>query len=288
MEIKKLAKTLEDIKNTDDSGIEYWFARELYPLLGYKQWRNFSNAIEKAQHSCITSGEEAEEHFVGASKTLKSKNQYGETEGRSVNDYRLTRYACYLIAQNGDPRISEIAFAQMYFAIQTRKQEIIEQNIEEIERLVARQKLTETEKDFTNTIYSRGVDSKGLQEIRSAGDKELFGGYDTQAMKKKLKVENQKKPLADYLPTVTIKAKDLAAEMTTFNTKRKNLQGKSPIKKEHMSHNKGARKLLTDGGIYPEKLPSEEDIKQLEKKHKKNKKLLDRKKKKIKKQDKTY
>lgn len=214
-------------------------------------------------------------HFASVRKTQKSRNQYGETD-IEVDDIKLTRYACYLIAQNGDPRIPEIAFAQMYFAMQTRKQEILEKNIEEIERLVSRRKLGETEKEFAKTIYESGVTTgQAIGEIKSAGDAALFGGHSTVQMKKKLGLE-ESKPLADVLPTVTLKAKDLATEMTTVNTKRRGLYGKHPIKQEHIKNNENVRKALVDTDIYPEALPPAEDCKKVESRHRKQAKEVAR------------
>jgi DNA-damage-inducible protein D len=222
-------------------------------------------------------------HFADVRKVHKKKNQYKETLSQ-IDDIKLTRYACYLIAQNGDPRIPEIAFMQMYFAVQTRKQEVLEQNIEELERIISRKRLGETEKEFAKVAFERGVDGKGIAEIKNSGDKALFGGFSTKEMKTRLGIRPEsKKALADVLPSVTLKAKDLATEMTTVNTKRKKLRGKDHIKLEHTQNNMGIRKALTNQDIYPEKLPAEEDIKVVEERYKdkakslepKNKKLFD-------------
>lgn len=270
MQLKILYKTLDD--NRQKNGEEYWYARDLWSLFGYANWRNFRPAIEKAKESCKTSGGLVESHFASVRKMAKIG---GNQAFREIDDYKLTRYACYLIAQNGDPRIPEIAFAQMYFAVQTRKQEVMEKNIEEIERLVSRRKLLETEKEFSKTLYERGIDGAGIGEVRSAGDKVLFGGKSTQEMKIRLGLgHNNPKPLADVLPTITLKAKDLAQEMTTVNTKRANLSGKIPIKNEHLKNNIGVRKALTSSNIYPENLPPVEDIKKVESRHKKQQKIL--------------
>lgn len=269
MQLKLLAKTLDDIRH--QNGNEYWYARDLWELLGYARWSNFLPAIERAKDSCRTSGFVVEDHFLGVRKMV----DLGSGSQREIDDYKLTRYACYLIAQNGDPRIPEIAFSQMYFAMQTRKQEVLEKNIEEIERLVSRQKLGETEKEFAKTIYERGVDSRGIGEIKSAGDTALFGGNNTLKIKRKLGIQDSRKPLADVLPTVTLKAKDLATEMTTVNTKKKELQGTKPIKFEHIKNNKNVRKALVEADIYPEALPAAEDVKKIESRHRKQKRELE-------------
>jgi DNA-damage-inducible protein D len=270
MKLKKLAESLEQTRQ--ENGEEYWYARDLWQLLGYKTWRNFLNAISRAKESAQTTNIRLSDHFVGVSKMA----DIGLGSQREVSDYKLTRYACYLIAQNGDPRIPEIAFAQMYFTLQTRKQEILDQSIEEIERMISRKKLTETEKEFAKTITEHGViDSKEIGEIKNAGDTALFGTTTSQ-MKKKLGLQNTTRPLADVLPTVTLKAKDLATEITTVNTKQKSLHGKNPIKYEHVNNNRNVREALTKSNIYPENLPPAEDIKKIESRHKQNKKLLEK------------
>ncbi len=266
MQIKLLAQTLEDIKKINSKGIEYWSARDLHKLLGYIDWRNFKNAISRAKDSCKATGAIVSDHFVATNKMV----DLGSGSQRNVEDVELTRLACYLIAQNGDPRKAEIAFAQMYFAMATRKQELLEQAASEVERLVARQQLGEAELEFGKVLWERDVDGPGIAEIRNAGDQALFG-VSTKQMKAKLGVK--KGPLADVLPTVTIKAKSLAAEMTTVNAKRKDLRGKNPIKGEHSKNNKNVRKALTDADIYPEKLAAEENVKQVESRHKEHKKL---------------
>lgn len=272
MQLKLLYRTLDDLSYKDQNGIESWNARDLWEPFGYANWRNFQGVLERAMESCKNSGEPATVHFAVTHNMVKVANTKAEKE---VIDYKLTRYACYLIAQNGDPRIPEIAFSQMYFAVQTRKQEVMEKNIEEIERLISRKKLLETEKEFSKTLYERGVDGQGIGEVRSAGDKVLFGGRTTQEMKIKLGLgHNSPKPIADVLPTITIKAKDLAQEMTTVNTKKKGLVGKSDIKLEHMRNNEGIRSALTKSNIYPEKLAPAEDIKKVESRHKKQQKVL--------------
>jgi DNA-damage-inducible protein D len=256
--IARLNKSFEDSAYEQD-GIEYWLARELQILLGYTSWRNFINAVTKAKESCKTSKDEILDHFVDVDKMVK----IGSGAERKQGDIMLTRYACYLIAQNGDPKKEQIAFAQSYFAIQTRKQEILEERILLNERIHAREKLAETETELSKSIYERGVDSKGFANIRSKGDWALFGGNSTSNMKKKLKIP-ENRPLADFLPTITITAKQLAAEITNFNVKQNDIRGESPISKEHIKNNKDVRGLLEKSGIKPEDLPAEEDIKKLE------------------------
>jgi DNA-damage-inducible protein D len=256
--IARLNRSFED-SAYEREGIEYWLARELQILLGYTSWRNFINAVTKAKESCKTSKEEILDHFVDVDKMVK----IGSGAERKQDDIMLTRYACYLIAQNGDPKKEQIAFAQSYFAIQTRKQEILEERILLNERIHAREKLAATETELSKSIYERGVDSKGFANIRSKGDWALFGGNSTSNMKKKLKIPEDR-PLADFLPTITITAKQLAAEITNFNVKQNDIRGESPITEEHIKNNKDVRGLLEKSGIKPEDLPADEDIKKLE------------------------
>jgi len=256
--ITKLNKTFEEYAYEED-GIEYWLARELQELLGYADWRNFLNAINKAKESCETSGEAVSDHFVDVTKTISMP----KGASKDVPDIMLTRYACYLIAQNGDPKKEQIAFAQSYFAIQTRKQEILEERIQLMERLSAREKLAATETELSKNIYERGVDNSGFARIRSKGDWALFGGRNTSEMKRKLGV-TESRPLADFLPTITITAKQLATEITNFNVKKNDLKGEQKITVEHVKNNKDVRGLLGKSGIKPEELPAEEDIKKLE------------------------
>jgi len=266
--ITKLSKNFEDYAH-QENGIEFWFARELQILLGYDKWENFVNVIEKAKLACKTTGHEIEDHFPDVSKTIPMP----KGASKEIDDLMLTRYACYLIAQNGDPRKEEIAFAQSYFALQTRKQELIEQRISLQERLEARKKLINSETELSKLIYERGVDDAGFARIRSKGDEALFGGYDTKQMKKKLNVP-QNRPLADFLPTVTIAAKNFATEITNFNVRKDNLYGETKITDEHLKNNTKIRKVLLDDQIMPEDLPAEEDLKKLESKVKKDEKVL--------------
>lgn len=266
--ITRLSKTFEDYVHNIE-GVDFWYARDLQKLLGYTEWRKFYGTIEKAKDSCTNSGFKIQDHFVGAAKTIAMPK--GAT--KEIDDYCLTRYACYLIAQNGDPRKEEIAFAQSYFAIQTRKQELIEQRLALQERFEARNKLVASETELSKLIYERGVDDKGFARIRSKGDEALFGGSDTKQMKKKLNV-SKSRALADFLPTVTITAKNLATEITNFNVKKDDLNGEGKITHEHIKNNRGVRGLLIGRGIVPENLPPEEDIKRLEQRVKKDEKGL--------------
>ncbi|MFR6379120.1 MAG: DNA damage-inducible protein D [Evtepia sp.] len=249
--------------------IEFWYAHDLMPLLGYERWENFDKAISRAMESCEGSGAIVPDHFREVTKMVT----LGSGAKRNVRDYMLTRYACYLIAQNGDPKKEEIAFAQSYFAVQTRKQELIEEHISLIERTEARGRLRESEKRLSQNIYERGVDDAGFGRIRSKGDQALFGGYTTQEMKVRLGVKDSR-PLADFLPTLSIAAKNLAAEMTNYNTEEKDLQGEAPITREHVQNNRSVREMLGQRGIKPEELPPAEDIKKLERRVKSQTKKL--------------
>lgn len=259
----------EIVKIIQEEAVEFWYARDLMAILGYDRWENFHKAIERAIDSCKASEIEPADHFRSVTKMV----QIGSGAERAVKDYMLTRYACYLIAQNGDPRKEEIAFAQSYFAVQTRKQELIEERIAYIERTEARGKLRESEKRLSQNIYERGVDDAGFGRIRSRGDQALFGGKSTQEMKKKLGVSD-KRPLADFLPTLTIAAKNLATEMTNYNVEEKDLQGESAITSEHVQNNQSVRDTLGSRGIKPEELPPSEDIKKLERRVKSQEKKL--------------
>jgi len=241
-------------------GVECWSAREMQTLLGYSKWENFENVIEKAKESCRNAGEEVSNHFPDIRKTIPMP----KGAEKEIDDILLTRYACYLIAQNGDSRKEEISFAQNYFAVQTRRAELIEQRVLEYERVKAREKLIQTEKNLSGILYERGVDNYGFALIRSKGDQALFR-LATPQLKRKMGVPNNR-PIADFLPTISIKAKDLAAEMTSINVQNKDLRGQSPIEKEHIDNNHAVRDMLTKRGIVPENLPPAEDVKKLQRK----------------------
>lgn len=241
-------------------GVECWSARELQILLGYSKWENFEKVIQKAKDACKNAGELIENHFPDIRKMV----EIGSKTERCVEDIALTRYACYLIAQNGDSRKEEIAFAQNYFAVQTRRAELVELRILEFERVKAREKLSQTEKQLSGILYERGVDNQGFAIIRSKGDRALFR-LNTQMLKRKMGVPDSR-PVADFLPTISIKAKDLAAEMTGLNVQSKDLKGQSKIEEEHIDNNLAVRNMLTQRGIVPENLPPAEDVKKLQRK----------------------
>jgi DNA-damage-inducible protein D len=266
--IKSLTNTFESHSYMTENGIEFWYARDLQHLLGYTKWDNFVKVINKAKTSCEASGNNISDHFADIGKMVK----IGSGTEREINDIILTRYACYLIAQNGDPRKEQIAFAQNYFAVQTRKFELIEKRIKDWERLKARQKLTLSEKELSELIYEKTGSDKNFGLIRSKGDQALFGKT-TQQMKNKLGVPKGR-ALADFLPTITIKAKDFATEITVFNTKEKDLRTERQISAEHITNNRSVRKILLQRGIKPEELPPEEDIKKLERRVKSESKKL--------------
>lgn len=257
--ITQLHTTFESIVQVEpETGGEFWFARDLQGLLGYAKWENFTNAIDRAIISCKNANYNPSDHFLA----VRKKVALGSGAEREINDYALNRYACYLIAQNGDPKKPEIAFAQTYFAIQTRRMELIEQRLAEVERIAARKQLAEAESELSELVFERGGDDQSIARIRSQGDQALFG-IRTQAMKDRLGIPRSK-PLADVLPTITIKAKDFATEVTNFNVRRDDLQGEGAITHEHVRNNTAVRDLLVERGIKPEELPAEEDIKKVE------------------------
>lgn len=259
-QVVRLHASFEDMLQKDpDTGTEFWFARDLQMLLGYARWENFTRVVAKAKISCKNASFDKNDHFLDVTKMV----EVGSGALREIEDIALTRYACYLIAQNGDPAKDQIAFAQTYFAVQTRKQEIVEQRLVEAERVSARRKLTRSEKELSGIIFERVGDSDSFARIRSKGDTALFGGRTTQDMKHRLSVPKGR-PLADFLPTITIKAKDFANEITNFNVKQNNLRNEPVISQEHIKNNQDVRNLLTDRGIVPENLPPAEDVKKVE------------------------
>ena len=256
----------KEIKDDDGNDIEVWYARELQQVLGYARWENFVVAIGRAMESCKTLGINVDDHFRETTKMIL----LAKGAQREVQDFMLTRYACYLVAQNGDPKKEEIAFAQSYFAVQTRNAELIEERLNEIARLKTRDRLRASEKQLSRNIYQRGVDDRGFGRIRSKGDFALFGGLTTEQMKRRLGIKSG--ALADYLPTLTITAKNLATEMTNYNVEQKDLYGETDITTEHMQNNRSVRGMLGQRGIKPEDLPPAEDIKKVERRVAKNEK----------------
>ena len=258
----------KDIKDDEGNSIEVWYARELQQVLGYSRWENFVVAIGRALESCKTLGINVDDHFREVTKMIA----LAKGAQREVQDFMLTRYACYLIAQNGDPKKEEVAFAQSYFAVQTRKAEIIEERLNEVARLNTRERLRASEKQLSRNIYQRGVDDRGFGRIRSKGDYALFGGLSTDQMKKRLGIKSG--ALADYLPTLTIAAKNLATEMTNYNVEQKDLYGEANITAEHVQNNRSVRGMLGQGGIKPEELPPAEEIKKVERRVAKDEKSM--------------
>lgn len=256
--VQTLTDTFEANAQRTDGGIEFWLARDLQYLLGYSKWENFLNAVSKARTACEVSGHEVSDHFADVRKMV----DLGSGSQREVDDIMLTRYACYLIAQNGDPKKQEIAFAQTYFAIQTRKAELIEQRLLEAERVQARKKLSATEKELSSVIYEQTGGNQDFALIRSKGDHALFG-KSTQAMKAQWQVPDNR-PLADFAPTIVLKAKDFAAEITIFNARQHRMDSEAAISNEHITNNQAVRKTLLERGIRPETLPPAEDVKKVE------------------------
>jgi DNA-damage-inducible protein D len=249
----------QSVQKETDTGTEFWLARDLQDLLGYSKWENFAKVIEKARTACKNAGYEPADHFLDIRKMVS----LGSGAEREIEDIALTRYASYLIAQNGDPSKDQIAFAQTYFAVQTRKQEIIEKRIAEVERLSARRKLTCSEKELSGIIFERLGNDQSFGIIRSKGDKALFGGRSTDQMKDRLEVPKGR-PLADFLPTITIKAKDFANEITNFTIKRDDMRTEGGITLQHVKNNQEVRNILVKRNIKPEELPAAEDVKKVE------------------------
>jgi DNA-damage-inducible protein D len=268
--VRSLTATFEEHTRQAGDGVEFWLARDLQRLLGYTEWRNFLAVISRAQTACEVSRHAVADHFVGVNKMV----DLGSGSQREVDDMMLTRYACYLIAQNGDPRKQEIAFAQTYFAIQTRRAELIEQRLLDAERLSARKKLTTTEKELSQVIFEHTGGNQNFALIRSKGDQALFG-RSTQAMKDKWSVP-EGRPLADFAPTIILKAKDFAAEITIFNAKQNQMQTEGAISHEHITNNQAVRNTLIERGIKPESLSPAEDVRRVERRLSvENKKSLD-------------
>ena len=256
--VQTLTTNFEAHAQQTESGIEFWLARDIQYLLGYTKWDNFLNVVSKAKTACEVSGHQVTDHFADVGKMV----DLGSGSQREVDDLMLTRYACYLIAQNGDPKKQEIAFAQTYFAVQTRKAELIEQRLLETERVSARKKLSATEKELSDVIFEQSGGNQDFALIRSKGDHALFG-KSTQAMKAHWKVPDNR-PLADFAPTIILKAKDFAAEITIFNARQHQMGSEGAISREHITNNEAVRRTLIERGIRPESLTPAEDVKKVE------------------------
>ena len=278
MEINKITSYIESfnaianhIEGENGEKVEVWFARDLQSRLGYARWENFQVAIGRAVESCKSQNINVDDHFREVTKMVT----LGSGAQREIQDYMLTRFACYLIAQNGDPKKEEIAFAQGYFALQTRRSELIAEHLQYLARIEVRERLRSSEKQLSQNIYERGVDDRGYARIRSKGDTVLFGGFTTEDMKRRLGVKSSR-PLADFLPTLTIAAKNLATEMTNYNVEQKDLYGEASITTEHMDNNRSVRQMLSQRGIKPEELPPSEDIKKIERRVNSNEKKIEK------------
>lgn len=278
MEINRITSYTESfnaianhIEGENGEKVEVWFARDLQSRLGYARWENFQVAIGRAVESCKSQNINVDDHFREVTKMVT----LGSGAQREIQDYMLTRFACYLIAQNGDPKKEEIAFAQGYFAVQTRRAELIAEHLQYLARIEVRERLRSSEKQLSQNIYERGVDDRGYARIRSKGDTVLFGGHTTEDMKRRLGVKSSR-PLADFLPTLTIAAKNLATEMTNYNVEQKDLYGEASITTEHMDNNRSVRKMLSQRGIKPEELPPSEDIKKIERRVNSNEKKIEK------------
>lgn len=278
MEINRITSYTESfnaianhIEGENGEKVEVWFARDLQSRLGYARWENFQVAIGRAVESCKSQNINVDDHFREVTKMVT----LGSGAQREIQDYMLTRFACYLIAQNGDPKKEEIAFAQGYFAVQTRRAELIAGHLQYLARIEVRERLRSSEKQLSQNIYERGVDDRGYARIRSKGDTVLFGGHTTEDMKRRLGVKSSR-PLADFLPTLTIAAKNLATEMTNYNVEQKDLYGEASITTEHMDNNRSVRQMLSQRGIKPEELPPSEDIKKIERRVNSNEKKIEK------------
>ena len=278
MEINRITSYTESfnaianhIEGENGEKLEVWFARDLQSRLGYARWENFQVAIGRAVESCKSQNINVDDHFREVTKMVT----LGSGAQREIQDYMLTRFACYLIAQNGDPKKEEIAFAQGYFALQTRRAELIAEHLQYLARIEVRERLRSSEKQLSQNIYERGVDDRGYARIRSKGDTVLFGGHTTEDMKRRLGVKSSR-PLADFLPTLTIAAKNLATEMTNYNVEQKDLYGEASITTEHMDNNRSVRQMLSQRGIKPEELPPSEDIKKIERRMNSNEKKIEK------------